>query len=71
MVIARNVARSAAIRNHVAVKVPVFSQVLFQKHRLRAGGLAIHRVVGAHHRSCASHRSRPERRQIRVFQIVL
>ncbi|MNV13338.1 hypothetical protein D3C71_1039740 [compost metagenome] len=61
-----------AIGNHVALEAPVAAQQVAQQEMAGAGGLAIHAVVGAHHRiHIALFHQCFEGRQVGVVQIAL
>ena len=61
-----------AIRDHVALKIPLAPQLVIEQKLVDAGGLPVDAVVGAHHGAgLALGYRRAERRQVGVHFVVL
>src|SRR5882724_571828 len=45
----KDVGYSAAVGHHIALEAPIMPEMFFEERGVRAGGLAVQSVVGAHH----------------------
>ena len=71
MMAIEDVGDRAAVGNNVSIECPVLPQMFLEQHGVRAGGLPIQRVVGAHHGTrFAFHYGCAKGRKVSVFHVM-